>query len=355
MSWFYFLLLACEQSSAPALNTTAEVDLRPKVRATIVSNELFSNELQVPATIQAIRSAVLVPRVPGRVSEVKVRIGDVVKKDDLLLTLEGGDYLAGFQEAKANKELAHLQAEQAALHLTRFETLRSEGAITEVQLEEASVNAKLASSQAKRADAGFEVAKNRLVDTELRAPFSGTIIARNVESGEMMGGPVQQPPLMIADLRNVRFVADVGEGEISGIQKEQKATLLLMGNKRVPVTIDRVNSAVDPIINTIQIEGVIDNTEHLLRHGQSAELSIDLEQKNQLSLSRSALINRRDGTAMVFLLLEDGSIQKKEVSYGRSDSGKVPILRGIKEGDKVLISGHTRLKDGDDVLVVGQE
>ena len=107
-------------------------DLRPKVRTTIVSEQEFSRTLQIPTTIQAIRSAVLAPKVPGRISDINVRIGDSVKQGDLLLSLEKSDYLAGFQEAKASKELAQLQAEQAALHLSRFEPTQ-EGAITSVQ------------------------------------------------------------------------------------------------------------------------------------------------------------------------------------------------------------------------------
>ena len=355
MSLISLFFIACTDPVVADLPDSA-VDLRPKVRVISISEQRFSQNLQVPATIQALRSAVLIPRVPGRVSEVNVRIGDEVQENDLLLSLEGGDYLAGFQEAKAANELAQLQAEQAKLHLTRFENLHKDQAITAVQLEEASVNARLAASQAKRAIAGFEVAKNRLVDTELRAPFSGTIIARNIEEGEMLGGPVERPPLMLADLNTVRFIANIAESDISALSKGMNAVLLLpLQQQEFPVTIDRINSAVDPIVSTIQIEGILENDTHNFRHGQSAELAFALQEQQQLSLARSALLNRRDGQANVFVLREDGTIEKKEISYGRSDTSNVPILQGLEKGDNVLISGHTRLSDGDDVIVVGQE
>ena len=353
--WLFSLLLSCSEPTAADAVNTESPDLRPKVRATTVAEQEFSRTLQVPANIQAIRSAVLAPKVPGRISTIDVRIGDVVSQGALLLALEQSDYLAGFQEAKASKELAQLQAEQAAIHLSRFEALRMEGAITSVQLEEASVNSKLAASQAQRASAGFDIAKNRLQDTELRAPFAGTIIARNVEVGEIMGGPAQRPPLMLADLQRVRFVAEVGEADIAAIQQDQSASLILFGNKVLPVTIERINNAVDPVINTIQIEGTLDNTEHKLRHGQSATLSIVLKENRQLSLARSALLSRNAGTAEIFVLQTDNTIEKRVVSYGRSDSGNVPILNGLSQGERVLISGHTRLNDGDDVVVVTQE
>ena len=353
--WLFSLLLSCSEPTAADAVKTESPDLRPKVRVTTIAKQEFSRTLQIPATIQAIRSAVLVPKVPGRISDISVRIGDSVKQGDLLLALEKSDYLAGFQEAKASKELAQLQAEQAAIHFSRFEALRKEGAITSVQLEEASVNSKLAESQALRASAGFDVAKNRLQDTELRAPFSGIIIARNVEIGEIMGGPAQRPPLMLADLQRVRFIADVGETDIGSIQQDQSASLILFGDTVLEVTIERINNAVDPVINTIQIEGTLDNTERNLRHGQSATLSVELKERTQVSLARSALLSRNAGKAEVFVLRKDNTIEKRIVSYGRSDSGNVPILSGLSQGEKVLISGHTRLNDGDDVVVVTQE
>lgn len=349
---FFF---ACQTPVEESQQSVA-VDLRPKVRSIVVQTQAFEQTLRLPATIQAIRTAVLVPKVPGRISDIYVRVGDAVEKKALLLQLERGDYLAGYQEAKAANELAQLQAEQAKTHLARFEQLRTEEAITEAQLEEASLQASLAAGQAKRTEAGFNIAQSRLRDTKLRAPFAGTIIARNIEVGEMMGGPMERPPLMLADLSQVRFIAEVGENDISNIKEGLTASLQIPASRdSISVTIDRINQAVDPVVNTIQVEGVLNNADHKLLHGQSATLSIALPQTQQVSVARSALLNRKDGTATVFLLQQDGTIKSKEIRYGRSDTGQVPILEGLQAGDSILISGHTRLTDGDSVLVVGQE
>ena len=172
----------------------------------------------------------------------------------------------------------------------------------------------------------------------------------------MLGGPMERPPLMLADLSTVRFIADVGESDISLMREGLSASLIVSSsNKTIPVTIERINQAVDPIVNTIQIEGTFSNQEHALRHGQSCELSIVLPQKQSISVARSALIDRKDGSAKVFVVTTNDTIQLKEVQYGRSDTGKVPIVSGLNIGDQILISGHTRLSDGDSVQVIGKE
>ena len=70
-----------------------------------------------------------------------------------------------------------------------------------------------------------------------------------------------------------------------------------------------------------------------------------------LAIDRKALLNRKDQTADVFVLLDENTVQKKNVRYGRSNGGVVPVLSGLLEGETVLIAGHSRLKDGDVVIV----
>ena len=73
-----------------------------------------------------------------------------------------------------------------------------------------------------------------------------------------------------------------------------------------------------------------------------------------LAIDRKALLNRKDQTADA-LLLDENTVQKKNVRYGRSNGGVVPVLSGLLEGETVLIAGHSRLKDGDVVIVTREQ
>lgn len=348
------ILFACSDSTENTSTNTPEAELRQSVRTEIVEKQIISQNLVLPTTLEAEKSAILVPKVQGRIEEVFVRIGDQVTKGTPLLELEDSDYFASYKETKMAMQLVETQMEQATRSHERFKKLLEERAVTKSQYEEVEMGAKLAEGQYERAKIGFDIASSRLTETKLKAPFDGTIIARNVEAGEMLGGNIQQPPIMIADLRNIRFIASIGESTVGSVSKDSKAFLQVLNQEPFPVQITRINQAVDPVTRTVQIEGIFENSTHTFIHGQSAQLTIENSQEI-IAIDRQALLNRRDQTADVFILLEDHTVQKKTVRYGRSDNGLVPILSGLQEGEHVLVAGQSRLKDGDLVIIVSEQ
>ena len=350
LNLFFSIILGCSNSTENTTTPTQKAELRQVVRVETVTTQTLSQNLVLPTTLEAEQSAILVPKVQGRIANVFVRIGDQVPKGAHLLEIEPNDYSAAYEESKMAMRLAAIQMEQSKLNLGRFKKLLAEKAITQSQYEEVEMGAQLAEGQYNRAVIGWEIAGNRLTETKLKAPFAGTIIARNVEIGEMLGGNIQQPPLMLAALKTIRFKASLGEATVSSISKESQASLQVLNNEPFAVRISRINQAVDPVTNTVEIEGIFDNSEHQFLHGQSAQLVIK-DNQEILAIDRKALLNRKDQTADVFVLLDGDTVQKKNVRYGRSNGGMVPVLSGLLEGETVLIAGHSRLKDGDVVIV----
>ena len=351
ITWLTITSGCSKEQQTPSDNIVAQPAVNvSKVRATDTVSHNFAGKMDFSASIEAVASAVLVPKSMGRVAEVLVRVGDEVRSGQLLMKIEGRDYLAGFQEAKAAHQLAKLQHQQALTNLKRFEELK-QNAVTDAQYEEVLIGSQLAEGQAQRAGAGFEIAKNRLVDTELFAPFSGTIISRNVEVGEMLGGNIQRPPLMIADVSNLRFIAQVPESEIAQLSTGMAGTLIV-GVRKLPVTVERINKAVDPVVRTVQIEGMVENSNGALLHGQSARLSLVLAARVRPAVPRSALLNRVDGTADLWVVDANNKLSKRSVHYESSNEQLVPITEGISVGEKVLYSGHTRLNEQSTIEIV---
>ena len=347
-------IIACQSDDSEGqIEPVAQVDLRPSVRVESVEEQEFIRTLSLPATVFAERSAILAPKAQGRIESVTVQIGDAVKKGDVLMTIESSDYLAGYTEANAAYELAEIQAKQASTSAKRFKALLDEGAVTQSQWEEVDMGAQLASGQATRAKAGLDIANSRLQGTKLRAPFNGVIVERTIEVGEMMGGPATRPPLQIVDLSTVRIQASIGETDAVSLSDNQGGTLDIPGNhKGIPVVLSRINQAVDPIVKTVLIEATLDNSQHALKHHQSATLHVELNQR-AIAIPRQALLNRQSQSADVFVLT-GGTVAKRTVQYGRSETDYVPVFSGLAPKDQVLVAGHNRLQDGVEVLVLGE-
>jgi len=344
------IFFACEDVQSQD-QEVKEVDLRQRVRVQVLATQSFSQEFVLEAKIEASRYAVLVPKSAGRVSEVHVRIGDVVAENDVLLVVEEKDYLEGYREAKANHALVDIQLSHAKKQYERFQTLQQEGAATKAQLEEIEMAVELAQGQLRRAIAGLNIANSRLEGCKMTAPFSGAIIARNIEVGEMIGGPTQRPPLMLADLEQLRVIAEVDEQRAQLLQVGDAITII-RGSEKIATTISRINGAVDPVVHTVRIEAELKNTKNSIRHGEAAKVSMQTKATVAISVPRTSLLEARSGRANVFVLTAEGGVEKREIRYGRSNVDHVPVWDGVEEGERILISGHTRLSDGASVLVI---
>ncbi|TNE87284.1 MAG: efflux RND transporter periplasmic adaptor subunit [Deltaproteobacteria bacterium] len=338
----------------------AETETQAEVGATIVKvasveRTRFDGEVSLVGSIEAWQVATLVPDVPGRIRSVEVRIGQKVDKSEVLLSLVDDDYAQGVLQAEAATDMAKAQLSGAEATHRRFTDLKARDAVTDAEFEKVDVALRLAQAQVRQAEVGLSVAKDRLYDTRLRAPFAGTVIARNVEVGEMLGGgPGKGPPIQLADLSRVRVTASIGETQASKISIGDVISVQVdaLPGEAFAGKVERINGQVDVRTRSVKVEAVLDEPDPRLIHGMSAGFLIEGVADEHLAIPREALLNRDDGTARV-LVTADGSVTSREVRYGRSRTGLVPILEGLEAGEQVLVAGHTRLADGSPITIAG--
>jgi RND family efflux transporter MFP subunit len=325
------------------------------VRAAVVQEVAFAQPLEVPGTIEAWRSAVLAPAAQGRITDVRVRIGDPVEKGDLLLKIEDAAYRQGVTQAAAGLRLAEAQARQAQAELNRLKELKRSQNVADAQIEQAQVAAEITEAQEAQAKAGLEAARQRLSDTRLVAPFDGVIIARNVSPGEMAGGEARLPPIMVADLSKLRVVAAISELDVGTVAAGQTAQVRVdaFPEKSFEAVVERVNAALDPITRSVQVEAVLSASPGL-KHGMSCTLVVDRPAVQSPAVPRSALVGRTNGHARVWVL--DGNVVRgRSVIYRTSREDSVPVLSGLQVGETVVSAGHERLREGEVVTIAQGE
>lgn len=345
------LLVGCgsgEVESQAEIGTTI-------VKVATVERTRFDGEVSLVGSIEAWQVATLVPDVPGRVRSVEVRIGQKVAKGAVLLSLVDDDYAQGVLQAEAAGDMAKAQLSGAEATHTRFIDLKDRDAVTAAEFEKVEVGLTLARAQVRQAEVGLSVARDRLYDTRLRAPFAGTVIARNVEVGEMLGGgPGQGPPIQLADLSRVRVTASIGETQASKIAIGDIISVRVdaLPGESFPGKVERINGQVDARTRSVKVEAVLDEVDPRLIHGMAAGFLVEGVADEHLAVPREALLNRDDGSARVLVTVE-GTVSSRDVRYGRSRTGLVPILDGLEEGEQVLVAGHTRLADGSPIKIAG--
>jgi len=169
----------------------------------------------------------------GIVEEVSVSTGQRVKQGELLLRMDQREASARLLEAKAIRARAKINTERAARELARTQELFDRGLIAQEELKDAELEDAAAAAEEESAKAGVSAAEIALERTELRAPYNGVVVARNVWEGEVIYKTLQQEPLLVIApdgfmLARVLVTADM----LRRVQQGQTARINILGDLR---------------------------------------------------------------------------------------------------------------------------
>ena len=284
--------------------------------------------------------------IAGRIVEINFESGQVVKKGDILLSLD------------MNVEKANLKAAQGKLpavkrQYRRMVALFKKGSVSQGQADEAEAN--LLSLQGQ-----IESYKATISRRVIRAPFAGIVGLRNVYMGQYLAAGTRITRLENMSEMRMRFT--VAQNDLEKISVGQAMNISVDARKEVAFV--GTISAIDPAVNyqsgVVQVQASIPNDEMVLRSGMFAKADIILPTiDKQIIVSETAITYTLYGETVYVLTNETDKNGKsflqanqKIVTLGLNRDGDVHVLAGIKEGDVVVTSGQIRLSNGAHVKVV---
>jgi len=235
-------------------------------------------------------------------------------------------------------ELAKLSA--AKHHLEMLEAGYTKTAIA---VQEASV---------KEATAKLDLAKARLSECVIYAPFSGTITRVHVRRGDMAAA--KAPLLEMADLSSLVIRVAVPEAYASAMRTDMKAQVSLdsLAGKTFAASVTRVYPELDRRMRTRTVELVVEEPAQLAP-GMFARVRLVLESVADAVTVPQQAIARTPAGGQVAYVVADGKAAMRKVKTGIEQAGRVQVVAGLESGEKVVVTGHERLKDGAEVRVAG--
>ena len=277
----------------------------------------------------------------GRVVEVYARIGDFVKKGQLLMEVQSTDVSGAFGiylKAVNDERLAQVQLDRAKI-------LNEKGAIPNSQLEiaqDAEDDAKAALSAAEEQLRVLGVDKNHpAAIVKVNAPASGYIVAQNVTTASAAGvtyaGSVTA--FTIADLSHVWIVCDVYENDLATVHLGEKADIRLTAypDRALTGVISDIGAVLDPQIRTAKVRIQVDNPDTLMRVGMFATVTIHGKTlQTHVQVPASAVLHLHDRD-WVYVPAGNGTFRRVSVRGGGSLPGNLQeILSGIDVGQQVV-------------------
>jgi macrolide-specific efflux system membrane fusion protein len=308
-------------------------------------------------------------QVSGTIQNIPVKLGDAVKKGDLIAQIDSTNQqnaVAQSQAALANHE-AHHQSKQADLTgaqaaLDRATTLSGQKLISTADLMAAqstlaAAKAAVASlnAQINQANLAVDDAKLALSRTTITSPVDGTVVAVLVTEGATVNANQTSPTIVkVANLDTMVIKAQISEADVTKVAPGQKATFTILGdpNTRIPATLTSIEPAPDAITtsdtglsssdNAVYYNGLfsVANADHRLRIAMTAQVTITINSKtNVLTLPASALGNQTSDGGYRVLVYDpvSGRVHPTDVKVGLDDNITAEITSGLKEGDLVVM------------------
>jgi cobalt-zinc-cadmium efflux system membrane fusion protein len=307
------------------------------------------------------------------VAELKVQVGDEVKKGDVLLVVESpelGEAQSDFIQKRGAATAAAPLVESARSAYARARELYDQTkGISLTDLQKRETDYKSAQAALQTAQTAVTAAENKLhllgmdhaaVDElartgeikphfPVRAPLAGQVTQREVTLGELVG-PDREHLLIVADMTTLWVLADVPEARLKGLKKgaEAHVALAALPDEKVEGTVSFVAQTVDPATRTLKVRIEVKNGHGELRPGMFARAEIatgDPKGESVLAVPDEAVQTVEGGPA-VFVPVEgeESTFAKRAVTVGKPVGGWVPVLSGLKEGERVVVTGTFILK-----------
>ncbi len=331
------------------------VEARAALTVTAVTPEWseWPQTLSANGNIAAWQEAVIGAEIGNlRLTEVRVNVGDRVRKGEVLARIAEDTVTAELAEATAALTEAEAMLAEARANGDRARQFQATGFLSAQQITQYLTAEKTALARLNAARARLQSARLRLAQTVVRAPDDGVISARAATVGSMTQ-PGQELFRLIRGGR-LEWRAEVSAPDLGRLRPGVTATLSAPDGTRVQGRVRMVAPTVDPqtLNGLVYVDLQVAGTGDALRAGSFARGEFELGRARVLSLPQSAVL-LREGFAYVFRLDAQNRVAETKVSVGRRMGDRIEIVDGIAESARVVASGVGFLADGDRVRVVG--
>lgn len=356
--------------------------------------------VQATGTVKALREARIAARMPGRVTAVLVEEGDHVAAGAPLLRLDGSEILAAEAQARAAVAAARAQRDllvagalpeeraqaanavaaagaaldQAEAETERMRALHAMGAVARQQLDAAETQLRVARSafdsarqqqrlveegprveqlraaeaQAAGAEASLAVARVRVRDLVLTAPFAGTVLQRMVEPGESVSPAV--PSFVLAQIDVVDVELAVSERHRAALRVGQGVTITVdaLPGRTFEGRIAEISPAASALSRSFVVKARVANGGRALQPGMFARGAIVTARRTGvLQVPEQAVLTTPGGP--ILFVVEGGRAVRRAVTPGERQDGLVEIRAGVAAGEPVIVAGQEGLTDNQAV------
>ncbi|HAV1971684.1 TPA: efflux RND transporter periplasmic adaptor subunit [Enterobacter hormaechei subsp. steigerwaltii] len=352
------LLTGCDGQENPQQHAQA-----PQVSVHIVKSAPLAVTTELPGRTDAYRVAEVRPQVSGIILHRNFTEGSDVKAGESLYQIDPATYQAAYDNAKG--ELVKAQAAANIAHLTvkRYVPLVGTQYVSKQEYDQAEATAQQADASVVAAKAGVESARINLAYTKVTSPINGRIGKSSVTEGALVTNgqatalaTVQQlDPIYVdvtqssSDFMRLKQQTSLQKGDTSSVE------LLMENGQPYPLkgTLQFSDVTVDESTGSITLRALFPNPQHMLLPGMFVRARIDEgTQPDAILVPQQGVTRTPRGDATVLVVNEKNQVESRTVVAPQAIGDRWLITEGLKNGDRVIISGLQKVRPGVTVVAI---
>ncbi|MEH2705680.1 MULTISPECIES: MdtA/MuxA family multidrug efflux RND transporter periplasmic adaptor subunit [Bradyrhizobium] len=315
--------------------------------------------LNALGTVTSLATVTIRSQISGYLMKIDFKEGDEVKKGDLIAEIDSRPYEATLAQAKGQLARDEAQLKGAQVDLTRYQNLAAQNAVPHQTLDTQVALVAQYQGTVEADRASVKSAEVNLQYCHIVSPINGRVGLRLVDLGNYVTPGDTNGLVVITQLEPISVLFTLPEDNLQAVAKRLKEGAVLPAvaydrsgaNKLAEGSLQTFDSQIDATTGTIKLRAQFENDKRTLYPNQFVNVRLLLDTHKDATTMSTAGIQRGVPGTFVYLVNADSTVSVRPVKLGVTDGDRVEVLSGLVPGDRIVIDGADKLREGAKVVV----